>query len=189
MNKLAFNDIPLLEWGNSITIKGILMEDKEENAHLVLLPMEKPSQTYSIIMPTRDEWYNLQDQIDKCNVMSEIDKGVILRKSQRILDQRICWEVYRRDKFKCRYCAIDNVPLTVDHIVTWESGGATHPDNLLSSCRKCNKKRGNLPYGLWLQHSYYIEKSKYLSDEVRKANDEIVYRIDTLPKMSVMRSR
>ncbi|WP_212636678.1 HNH endonuclease, partial [Salmonella enterica] len=69
--------------------------------------------------------------MDKCNVQSQLDKLIILRKNQRILDQKIAWEVYRRDKYKCRYCGIDNVPLTVDHIITWESGGATHADNLM----------------------------------------------------------
>lgn len=189
MEQVKFSDIPILSWGNEITIKGIIMEDNSQCSHIVLLPMEKQSESYKIITPSSEEWYDLQDQLDKCNVMSELEKGKILRKSQRILDQRICWKVYRRDKFKCRYCGINNVPLTVDHIITWEAGGATHEDNLLSSCRKCNKKRGNLEYGLWLQHSYYIGKSKFLTDKERKANEDIILKLKSLPRVSVIRSR
>lgn len=189
MEAIKFEDIPLLSWGNEITIKGVIMEDTNERAHIVLLPMEKPSKEFRILTPSAEEWYILQDQLDKCNVQSQLDKLIILRKNQRILDQKIAWEVYRRDKYKCRYCGIDNVPLTVDHIITWESGGATHADNLMSSCRKCNKKRGNLEYGNWMRHSYYIEKSQFLSQQERDANDAITLKLASLPRLSVQRSR
>lgn len=187
MEAVQFDDIDLLSWGNEITMKGLLMEGKGGESYIVTLPMEKIEGSVKLVAPSSEQWYVLQDQLDKCNVIGE-DK-TLLRKGQRILDQKICWAVYRRDKFRCRYCAIDNVALTVDHIITWESGGATHEDNLLTCCRKCNKKRGNLPYGLWLQHSYYTEKSKFLSEDIRKKNDEIVLRLSSLPKVAVLRNR
>lgn len=187
MNKVKFDSIPLLDWGNNITMKGFLAEGNNNDHYVVLLPMEKMEGPVSIVSPTQEEWYLLQNQMDVCNVEGEDKK--LLRKGQRVLDQKICWEVYRRDKYRCRYCSIDNVPLTVDHIITWESGGATHVNNLLTSCRKCNKKRGNLDYGSWMQHSYYLEKSKFLTEETKRRNEEIVYLLNSLPLRSRDRSR
>lgn len=187
MKSLNFTDIELLAWGNDIAIKGVLMEGKDDEVYLVNLPLEKVKGELIVVSPTPEEWYTLQDQLDKCNILG--DQGLILRKGQRTIDNKIAWQVYRRDKFKCRYCGIDNVPLTVDHIITWESGGATHPSNLLSACRKCNKKRGNLDYGSWLQHKHYIAKSFFLPEHVKKANEDIVKILNTLPRIARPRSR
>lgn len=187
MQDLQFKNVELLSWGNEITIKGLIMEGKDDKVYLVNLPLEKIKGDVMVITPSTEEWYILQDQLDKCNIVGE--EGMILRKGQRQIDQKISWEVYRRDKFKCRYCAIDNVPLTVDHIITWESGGASHPDNLLTCCKKCNKRRGNLDYGSWLQHKYYLDRSKYLTQEERDRNDAIVFKLSTLPRLAKPRSR
>lgn len=187
MENIAFKDVNLLSWGNDIVIKGVLMEGKDDETYLVNLPSERIKGKVIVVSPTTEEWYTLQDQLDKCNIQGE--ENVILRKGQRNIDQKIAWEVYRRDKYKCRYCGIDNVPLTVDHIITWESGGATHVDNLLTSCKKCNKKRGNLDYGSWLQHKHYLAKSFHLPDYVKKMNDDIVFRLNSLPRMARPRSR
>ena len=187
MIKEEFRSIPILRWGNEINIKGLVMEDAKGGDILVMLPNEKAHIQQTLIEPTTQEWYELQDQVDKCNVEGEA--GVLLKKGQRQLDQKICWQVYRRDKYKCRYCGIDNVPLTVDHIKTWETGRATHPHNLLTSCRKCNKKRGNLDYGSWLQHKYYSEKSQFLTQSVRDANEAKVKDLNSMPTMAKERSR
>lgn len=182
-----FDKIPIHSWGNNITIKGIIMEGVDNEDYLVQLPMEKMNGNIISITPSLEEWYTLQDQLDKCNIVGE--EGIILRKGQRLIDQKIAWEVYRRDKYKCRYCGIDNVPLTVDHIITWESGGASHASNLLTSCKKCNKKRGNLDYGSWLQHSYYLGKSGFLTETVRQMNEDIVKVLGSLPRLAKPRSR
>ena len=188
---MKFTEVALFRFGNEITISGLVMQDISGKDILVFLPNEKPVCEYreemEIITPTTEEWYQLQDQLDKCNVQGEA--GIILRKGQRQLDQKICWQVYRRDKYRCRYCGIDNVPLTVDHIITWETGGATHEYNLLTACKKCNRKRGNLDYGSWLQHKYYLERSKFLTESNRIANEAIVKNLNELPRMSKQRSR
>ncbi len=188
---MNFSEIDILHWGNEITIKGVVMEDISGRDILVLLPSEKMQSNHKtdleLMEPSTEEWFALQDQLDKCNVAGE--EGILLRKSQRQLDQKICWQVYRRDKYACRYCGIDNVPLTVDHIITWETGGATHESNLLTACKKCNRKRGNLDYGSWLEHKYYIEKSKFLSEKIKLENESIVRKLNSLPRMSKLRSR
>lgn len=183
------NGINILEFGNSITMRGMVMNDSNSDSDiLVLFPGEKEDRISLVLTPTTDEWYAMQDQFDKCLVKG--DEGKLLKKGQRVLDQKICWAVYRRDKYKCRYCGINNVPLTVDHIITWENLGATHPDNLLTSCKKCNKKRGNLDYGSWMQHKYYVERAlKYLTEKERDANHAITRKLNDLPRMARERSR
>lgn len=187
MKNKVFSEIPLLSWGNDIMITGMLMEGKDQEVYLVSLPKEKIKGELILVEPTSEEWYALQDQLDKCNILGE--EGKLLRKGQRNIDQKIAWSVYRRDNYSCRYCGIDNVPLTVDHIITWESGGATHPDNLLTSCKKCNKTRGNLDYGSWLQHKYYLAKSFHLPEHIKRKNEDIVKILNTLPRMAKPRSR
>jgi 5-methylcytosine-specific restriction endonuclease McrA len=83
-----------------------------------------------------------------------------VRKSQRQIDSKVQWDCFRRDKYKCVYCNRDDVPLTIDHIMTWENGGPTTVENLVTACKKCNKTRGNTPYGDWLESDYYKQVSK-----------------------------
>ncbi len=78
--------------------------------------------------------------------------------------------MFKRDGYACRYCGRDDVPLTVDHLVCWESGGPSTEANLVSACRKCNKIRGNTPYADWLSHEYYVRSARGLSKAVQEAN-------------------
>lgn len=52
------------------------------------------------------------------------------------------WHILARDGFTCRYCGAaagqDGVELAVDHVVSVKDGGTNNPDNLATSCRKCN---------------------------------------------------
>lgn len=187
MEKIPFSKINLLDWGNKIIIKGLVMENQNDDNLIVLLPLEKSKGKTYLIEPSSQQWYDLQDQLDKCNI--EGDKGALLRKGQRQIDQKISWNVYRRDKYKCRYCGIDNVPLTVDHIITWETGGASHESNLVTCCKKCNKKRGNTLYENWLKTKYYTEKSAFLTENIRKKNEELVKLLAILPRLAKPRDR
>lgn len=52
------------------------------------------------------------------------------------------WHILARDGFTCCYCGAaagqDGVELAVDHVVSVKDGGTNNPDNLVTSCRKCN---------------------------------------------------
>ena len=48
-----------------------------------------------------------------------------------------------RDAFKCAYCGVENVKLTIDHIIPKSRGGNTTFENCVSSCIPCNNKKGN----------------------------------------------
>lgn len=108
----------------------------------------------------------------------------ILRKTSRQIAQTISWEVFHRDDFKCRYCGRGpGIPLTVDHLVLWESGGPSTENNLVSSCRRCNKTRGNTEYADWLKHPYYQKVSGNLTATVRQDNIDLAATLDAIPRM------
>jgi hypothetical protein len=53
--------------------------------------------------------------------------------------------VYNRDKWKCQYC---NIPVnltsaTIDHVIPRANGGKTIWQNCVTSCQKCNTKKGS----------------------------------------------
>lgn len=50
--------------------------------------------------------------------------------------------VYKRDNFECVYCGSGN-NLTLDHVIPKSRGGKNTWDNLVTSCFKCNLKKGN----------------------------------------------
>ena len=60
--------------------------------------------------------------------------------------------------------------MTVDHIVLWSEGGQSVPDNLITSCAKCNHTRGKMPYNDWLSSAYY---KKICTDSVLLQANEI----------------
>ena len=113
----------------------------------------------------------------------------ILRKSERAIAQQVSWDVFRRDGYGCRYCGNDQVPLTVDHLVLWEHGGPSTPENLVSACRKCNKTRGRLAYADWLRSEHYLRVSRALSPEQRAANEALTATLQSIPRLTHVRSR
>ena len=55
------------------------------------------------------------------------------------------YEVFKRDKFTCQYCGrmAPDVILEVDHIKPVSKGGTNNILNLITSCRDCNRGKGN----------------------------------------------
>lgn len=52
--------------------------------------------------------------------------------------------VFVRDKYKCQYCTQQLTPnsVTIDHILPRSKGGKTTFKNTVTSCFKCNNKKG-----------------------------------------------
>jgi len=114
----------------------------------------------------------------------------ILRKSARQIDQRVAWKVYKRDNYTCRYCGATGLPLTVDHLVLWEEGGPTTENNLFTTCKKCNKTRGNTPYNEWLEDERYLVKAcSGVKPSVFKLNKEKLKELDSIPRVYHIKSR
>ena len=66
--------------------------------------------------------------------------------------------VFIRDGFRCAYCGADRERLTIDHIIPKSRGGKTNFENCISSCKKCNTRKGNRTPG---EVGMYLKKRAY----------------------------
>lgn len=53
--------------------------------------------------------------------------------------------VFLRDKFTCQYCEkiLPEAQLNLDHVTPRDKGGRTTWDNIVTSCFRCNTRKGN----------------------------------------------
>lgn len=193
MKQINFTGLDILNMGHKIQIAGIIMSD-ETTDYLMYLPDQKKTDPV-VVELSLEEWEKLVQQTDtlETEILAKDRTGkfakIIIRKSNRQIEQGISWKVYARDNYTCRYCGITAVPMTVDHIICWEVGGPSTEQNLLTACRKCNKLRGNMPYEEWLNSPTYHAKSLYLSGIVIAKNREILPTLAKIPLKNHITSR
>ena len=208
---MKIQDVGLLKFGNTIQLAGAVYVG-EGGAWLAMFPEERGSLSGDVsgevwlhttdghvevrTLDMNDEDWKVflrQTDLMEVEVLTKASDGTlakaIVRKSARQIDQGVSWRVFRRDGYACCYCGNDNTPLTIDHLITWESMGPTIEENLLSACRKCNKTRGETEYGAWLLHPYYLEVSKRLTPERREANAALVNTLKGIPLRVNQKSR
>ena len=79
---------------------------------------------------------------------------------------RIRWEILERDKFTCRYCGqfAPNVTLEVDHVTAVADNGSDVLENLVTSCRACN--RGKEMYRAWVELT--VHKHNRATEAIRR---------------------
>lgn len=194
MTKLS--DLDILSFGKTIQIAGVLFQGEGK---LFLTPFPEDSETEASALERLDlsleDWNTVLRQTDllETEILARAADGAltktVIRKSQRQIEQGVSWQVFKRDSYSCRYCGKDDVPLTVDHLVCWESGGPSIPENLVAACRRCNKTRGDLSYEAWLEHPYYKKVSSGLSDLTREANIQLLGTLRQIPLNVHKRSR
>lgn len=185
---IKLSEIPLTSIGSTVQIVGALYADRD-NLYVVSLPdANMEGLPIRHLAMSSEEWETFIDQTDKVEVMAlvksetgEIGKALV-KKTTRIISQHISWNVYRRDHYRCRYCGNNKVPLTVDHLVRWEDGGPSIEDNLVTSCKECNKIRGDQDYGVWLKSSYYRRVSQSLPGQILDANDALLPTLVRIPR-------
>jgi len=202
LHTMKLDELNILDIGNTIQIAGVIYAGRVKGEDMALLcnfPDDvagRPGRVEYLDMDSED-WKRFLRQTDllETEVLQRAADGsltkAILRKCQRQIDALLSWKVFRRDNFACRYCGKPggDVVLTVDHIITWESGGPTIEENLLTACKKCNKVRGDTPYERWLEHPYYKDVSQGLSALFRSDNQAILAELDAIPKVAHVRSR
>lgn len=185
---MKLEDLNLHDIGNTIYLTGAIYSNAK-NDYLVMLPTEKNRDFLNILELDTDQWKTFLRQTDllETEVLSKDPTGklgkAILRKSTRQIDQRVSWRVFRRDNFTCRYCGDDKSPMTVDHLILWEDGGPSIEANLVCSCRKCNKTRGNMKIKDWLDSPYYEKVSASLDQDDWMQNETLGFQhvLDKIP--------
>jgi hypothetical protein len=186
MMTLTLKDLNILDIGNSITISGLIMSNGTED-FLCYLPEEKRSGNVTELEMNTEDWDTFFKQTDllETEVLAKAADGkltkIIIRKSQRQIEAGVSWRVFHRDGYACRYCNIMAVPMTVDHVICWEVGGPSIEENLVTSCRKCNKLRGNMSYGDWLNSKEYQERSRGLSEKDLQKNLDVLEILNKIP--------
>jgi HNH endonuclease len=207
MAKLS--DLNLLDVGNTIQLVGAIWHG-EGKMYLCMFPEsngglydeanaefwfgddgEGGTAEVETLNMDSEEWNKFIKQTDllETEVLSAAGEDgklakIIIRKSARNIAQNVSWEVYDRDGYKCRYCGVGpGIPLTVDHLVLWEEGGPNLHANLVTADKRCNRKRGNLPYDQWLEHPYYKKVSANLTEEQREANRKLAATLAAIPRM------
>ena len=190
---VRLQDVGLLNVGHTIQMVGAIYADSGK-AYLCLFPDEEVLPLETLEMGV-DDWNAFLRQTDllETEILQRASDGTlakaIVRKSQRQISQVVSWNVFKRDGYACRYCGNDDTPLTVDHLVLWESGGPSTEDNLVAACRKCNKVRGDTPYVDWLDHPYYRKVSKGLDDAARERNRLLASTLDSVTLVIHKRTR
>lgn len=195
MNKTSLDSFDIYELGHTIQLVGAIYADTEK-AFLVLLPTESlDGKDVSQLPLTKEEWDRFLKQTDflETEVITKSADGkvakAILRKSQRQVDQGTQWRVWKRAGYRCEYCGRDDRPLTVDHLVTWETGGPTTEENLASACAPCNRARGKMEYSEWIESHFYRKVSAGLSAAQRQHNQAVVGRLGNIPRVIHKKSR
>lgn len=191
----GIDQLNIMDMGHCIQMAGAIYAD-DEVIYLCMFPDEPmEDRQVRVLELNQENWKAVIRQTDllETEVLQKAADGklikAIVRKSTRQIEQGISWAVFRRDGFRCRYCGNGNVPLTVDHAITWEDGGPSIEANLLASCRKCNKARGRTPYEKWIKGSYYRKKSKMLPSTVKAKNEALVATLPSIPRRTHKRSR
>lgn len=189
---MKVSDVGLLKFGNTVQMTGAIYQG-EGRTFLLALPGEQLGQ--NPIPLEVDNWEELLRQTDlmETEIDQEVEKGVvrkaIVRKSTRQIEQTVSWRVFKRDQYRCRYCGADNIPLTVDHVITWEAGGPSVEMNLVATDKRCNRQRGNMPYEEWLKSAYYQGVSRKLSPAARAQNEALVAQLPLIPRNFKVRAR
>lgn len=145
-----------------------------------------------ITMLTDEDYKKLVRQMDmqEKEIFAEDGKSkMVVRKSQRRMDQMIAWEVFARDNYTCRYCGGTGIPMTYDHVKLWENLGENSIENGITACRPCNKKRGNMDYVEWLNSAAYRKRSNNLDTSVIHANDLVALKYMSFPDRISKRRR
>lgn len=196
MTSKTLGDINIFDIGTTRQLVGGIWQGHGENL-LTCFPDEtlKGFEPVELQLDT-PAWERFLRQSDllEVEILKKDTNGFVksvVRKSQRMIDANLSWQRYQLDGYKCRYCGRTGIPLSVDHIILWENGGATILENLLSSCKPCNRLRGNTPYEVWIVSTEYKQRSENLDDLTKQMNLDIVLKLEQLALLKVnhIRSR
>lgn len=175
----ADKEIPLFNRiGHDLKLSGVLFGGLQEY-YLFLLPEVDQDEVeyaphfddaFNVKTLTTHEWSNLLKRSDDPLIYLADSTGTAkswVRKLQFQISGDVQQRIFARDGFKCMYCQrmMGEVTLSVDHFLPLDLSGANDPSNYLSSCRKCNKRKGNMHPKEWCrkigaEYQYYVNYLK-----------------------------
>jgi len=173
--------------GNEIQLAGCLFNDDRDGAsYIILLPDEDFHPIPYLERFNVEKWKEFLWQSDVLETEVKTKEGkAIIRKAQRQIADYISWNVYKRDEYTCRYCGREYLPLTVDHIVLWEDGGPSIEENLVASCKRCNRTRGNMKYPDWIASEKYKSLSGGVDKYFLQENEKLIEKMKDIPVSDV----
>jgi hypothetical protein len=149
--------------GSLLKIEGLVVGGEGAQT-VLLLPdvayMDALLGSASVMMtPVRrltvEQWTDWLQRSDNPEILVQgsLEK-VFHRKVRYEISGAVQQKVWVADGCKCMYCfrSMGAVPLTVDHFVPLEMGGANDSSNYLSACRKCNKDKGGMAPADWIAY-------------------------------------
>jgi hypothetical protein len=124
-----------------------------------------------VIALTVEQWTDWLQRSDNPEILisGSLDKA-FHRKVRYEISGFVQQKVWLADDFKCVYCAvkIGKAPLTIDHFIPLEMGGANDTSNYLTACKKCNKDKGAMDPQAWcaLRRIDYNHVKLYLASRI-----------------------
>jgi len=135
--------------GHLFKISGVLFQGMDTNVLFLSPTANDLKKGYQVRQPSLEEWCEVLRRTDDPLVFEQDETGTIKaihRKQQFAISGAIQQMIWARDQFQCLYCGkqMGDVQLTIDHFDPLEQGGENTQYNLLSACRQCNKRKGNM---------------------------------------------
>jgi 5-methylcytosine-specific restriction endonuclease McrA len=127
-------------------MKDVLLLNSSFEAFSII-PVEK---AVNLILKEKVEILHSQEDKPLRSVHFELDYPEVIR-----LRSYVRWNkrniaptkkaIMERDNFICQYCGkkLSNREATIDHIIPKKMKGGNTWDNMVCSCEKCNKKKGD----------------------------------------------
>lgn len=88
---------------------------------------------------------NISEMVKTLNIEGKVRRAELIR-----------FQALQRQNGQCAYCGnpIDFKTLELDHIVPRSGVGSTNARvNLLATCGRCNREKGNAPFAVWAQNT------------------------------------
>ena len=171
---MEFRNRPVLygDIGSLIKIQGLVVGGGGSQA-VLMLPGEFFDCTNDDppLTLTEEEWSDFIHRSDNPEILVGPAK-IFQRKVRYDISGAIQQKVWAADGFKCQYCGVPmgKALMTIDHFIPLEMGGKNDTTNFLTSCKSCNKKKGNIDPIDWCHDRslVYADILGYLKNRVIK---------------------
>lgn len=171
--------------GQLLKISGILLQGMGSNI-LVMLPAADKIEgeqrvglsgeisychDIEIVQLSIDELSEFIRITDDPQIFEQDEYGnvkAIHRKVRSAISGAVQQKIWVRDGLICLYCGqrMGDISLTIDHWMPLELSGENNNENYISSCRSCNKRKGNMHPMDWCRQEEleFKEFQEYLKE-------------------------